>query len=275
MRINHNAAAVITANNLSNVNNGQAKVLQKMGSGQRINKASDDAAGLAISEKMRGEIAQLKQQKMNQQDLVAFTNAQDGVLSEASNTLVRMKQLVTQWGDSETSGDVMLDDTAIDNIRAELGSCFDFLQGLKDSKLNGKDLLSMNSFRQILSDSSELSNAQHVMEVDFNGLRLTPGSDSFILFGNGLSNTDQIDHFVDNLNRLRGAIGAKSNQAEAAVRNLSIQIENLQQSESNIRDADMAEESVEYQKNNILNTAATSMLTQANQQPQSVLSLLR
>jgi flagellin len=261
MRINHNVTAMNTANNLYNVNTSQAKVLERLGSGQKINKAGDDSAGLAISEKMRGEIAQLKQQKANQQDLVSFTNAQDGTLNEISNILVSMQQLITQSGDgvansSAVSGSVMMNATATGNIAQSMNAYVEAAKKFLTSAMNSVSLLSDANITKVgATDSAgalgQISNLTSMVPLA------------------------SITCAVDAVNTLRASLGAKSNQAEATVRNLSTQIENLQEAESRIRDTDMAETTIDFQKNNILNNAATSMLAQANQQPQSVLSLLR
>lgn len=284
MRISHNVTAMKTSNVLSNINNNQAKTLQKLGSGQKINKAGDDSAGLAISEKMRGELAVLKQQKANQQDLVSFGNAQDGALNEISNLLVSTQQLLTQSGDTfNESGDVMLNDVALGNIATSIVANIDAARSFMQSEINGISLFSNESFSKVLGSTFDSLTIYNPLTGGQESLKNSAFLNTFFQIDSGTllnltANRDQlsmVEAFADNLNQLRGAIGSKVNQAEATVRNISTQIENLQESESRIRDADMSEETVEYQKNNILNQAATSMLAQANQQPQSVLSLLQ
>ncbi len=257
MRINHNVVAMNTANNLGNVNSAQGKVLEKLGSGQRINRAADDAAGIAISEKMRGELAFLKQSKSNSQDLVSFTNAADGALNEISNIMVNIQQLATQSGDgAASSGSVMMNSTATGNIGSTITAYSDAIKKFVAGEMNGLSLLSTSQLAKagVTDTSSALDKVQAI----------TAGSD-----------IATIRTAVDSLNTLRASIGARSNQAESTVRNLSTQMENLQEAESRIRDTDMAETTVEFQKNNILNQAATAMLSQANQLPQSVTGLLR
>jgi flagellin len=243
MRINHNISAINTFRQY-NANTGKAsKSMEKLSSGLRINRAADDAAGLSISEKMRGEIAGISQKMRNTQDQISSIQTAEGALNEVSDMLVRMKELVTQSTNSTYSSD------DIANITLELDELKSTISSIKtDTKFNGTAVLASVTFAVTL-DTTDNTYVQ--------------------------ADIDTIDATIKQVNTARADFGAQQNRFEHEINNLSTYHENLQAAESRIRDVDMAEEMMQYTKNNILVQAAQSMLAQANQQPQGILQLLQ
>jgi flagellin len=258
MRINHNISAMNTNRQMAINNTATSKSMEKLSSGLRINRAADDAAGLSISEKMRGQIRALNQASSNAEDGVSLIQTAEGALNEVSDMLVRMKELKVQ-----ASNGTYDSATDVANINLELdalGSAID----------------------KVLSDTS--FNGIKMLDSAFTGVNITDtaGATSVsiakITFAGGLSNTSTIadlDTAINNVNSDRAKYGAQQNQLEHTINNLNTTAENLSASESRIRDVDMAKEMMEFTKNNILLQASEAMLAQANSQPQGVLQLLR
>lgn len=251
MIINHNINALNTHRNLGLNNTAAGKNMEKLSSGLRINRAADDAAGLAISEKMRAQIRGLEQAQRNTQDGISFVQTAEGALNEVSAMLVRMKEIRVQ-AENDTYAD-----SDKENIDAEV-----------------KEL------------AQQINNI--VTDTTFNGINITSaitiatddvgGSISLAGFTFSISETADratISGAIATLANERGTLGAKQNRLEYTSNNLGTTVENLTAAESRIRDTDMAKEMVNLTKNNILLQAAQSMLAQANSQPQGVLSLLR
>jgi len=258
MRINHNISALNTLRQM-NINNLQSsKAMEKLSSGLRINRAADDAAGLSISEKMRSEIRSLNQATRNAQDGISLIQTAEGALSEVSDMLIRMKELKVQASNGTYDAT-----TDVANINLELdalGAAIDKV--LSDTKFNGISMLA--------------SGFSGVDIADITGTAII--TISSISFAGGLTSaTDAsaIDDAIKSVNSDRAQYGAWQNQLEHTVNSLNTTAENLTASESRIRDVDMAQEMMEFTKNNILLQAAQAMLAQANSQPQGVLQLLR
>jgi flagellin len=271
MRINHNIAALNTHRQLAFNNTNTQKSLEKLSSGLRINRAGDDAAGLAISEKMRGQIRGLEQASRNAQDGISLIQTAEGALNETHSILQRMRELAVQ--SSNDTNDDTIDRAAIqaevDSLIAEV----DRIAG--DTEFNGKKLL----------NGSIASFEFHVGANAGQAITLTVGTmDAATLGLTALDVNDQvaadaaittIQDAIDDVSTERSNYGAVQNRLEHTINNLNTASENLTASESRIRDVDMAKEMMEFTKNNILSQAAQSMLAQANQQPQGVLQLLR
>jgi flagellin len=271
MRINHNIAALNTHRQLSFNNTNTQKSLEKLSSGLRINRAGDDAAGLAISEKMRGQIRGLEQASRNAQDGISLIQTAEGALNETHSILQRMRELAVQ--SSNDTNDDTIDRVAIqaevDSLIAEV----DRIAG--DTEFNGKKLL----------NGSIASFEFHVGANAGQAITLTVGTmDAATLGLTALDVNDQvaadaaittIQGAIDDVSTERSNYGAVQNRLEHTINNLNTASENLTASESRIRDVDMAKEMMQFTKNNILSQAAQSMLAQANQQPQGVLQLLR
>lgn len=281
MRINHNIAALNTHRQLG-INNGSAgKNIEKLSSGLRINRAGDDAAGLSISEKMRGQIRGLDMASKNAQDGISMIQTTEGALQEVHSILQRMRELAVQ---ASNDTNVTADRTAMGQELAELGK---EITRIKDtSEFNKQKLLDATA-----GDGAGLvtfqvgANDGQTMTVDF----ATAGIDLTAVETNvgALTAADVVDSAtatalittidteIESVSAGRSLLGATQNRLEHTVNNLDNASENLTAAESRIRDVDMAKEMMDFTKNNILTQAAQAMLAQANQQPQGVLQLLR
>lgn len=274
MRINHNISAYNTQRQLSFNNTNQSKSLEKLSSGYRINRAADDAAGLAISEKMRNQIRGLEQGSKNALDGISLIQTAEGALNETHSMLQRMAELYTQ-----ASNEVL---TATDNakIDAEIGQLTAQIDAIAtQTKFNTKDLLSEAQDGKTLifqvganaNDTITLTLAgANTVKLGVDGLTALDGKNA-----TATANLTKVQTAIDTVSGIRSNLGAVQNRLEHTINNLGATAENLQAAESRIRDVDMAKEMSEFTKNNILQQAATAMLAQANQQPQGVLQLLR
>ncbi|MDA1476549.1 flagellin Hag [Bacillus changyiensis] len=282
MRINHNIAALNTLNRLSSNNSASQKNMEKLSSGLRINRAGDDAAGLAISEKMRGQIRGLEMASKNSQDGISLIQTAEGALTETHAILQRMRELMVQAGNTGTQQAEDL--TAID---AEMDALVSEIDGISSrTEFNGKKLLD-GSFA---SGTGDLifqigANAGQQLTVNVGSMASTVLGSAAVKVS-ALNVTDfttnnfdaqlaGIDAAIGQVSTQRANLGAVQNRLEHTINNLGAASENLTAAESRIRDVDMAKEMSEFTKNNILSQASQAMLAQANQQPQSVLQLLR
>jgi flagellin len=273
LRINTNVEAFNTHRQLVGSADKMAKSMERLSSGYRINRASDDAAGLAISEKMRGQIGGLAQAQRNAQDGVSLVQTGEGALTEVHSMLQRVRELRVQYGNDT------LNATDKDAIRAEVAQLATEIGSIKsNTKFNGTSLLSgtgtvnlqvgANDSESITISTSDLVAGTGMAEVVASA---TTASDAGFT---ALTLTD-IDTAIQEVSTKRSDFGAVQNRLEHRLANLGSYQENLIAAESRIRDVDMAEEMVKFTKSQILQQAGTSMLAQANQAPQSVLSLLR
>lgn len=280
MRINHNIAALNTYRQLNNANNAQSKSMEKLSSGLRINKAGDDAAGLAISEKMRGQIRGLDMASKNAQDGISLIQTAEGGLNEVHSILQRMRELAVQ---SSNDTNVDTDRTALNNEFTQLTQ---ELERIKEkSTFNTQDLFKGSSGTVNSSGNLVLqvgANAGDVINLDLttSGVNLTDivasaKSASIGTQANASAAITSINDLIEKVSSGRSYLGAIQNRLEHTITNLDNASENLTAAESRIRDVDMAKEMMEQTKNSILAQASQAMLAQANQQPQSVLQLLR
>ncbi|MEN0650728.1 flagellin [Caldifermentibacillus hisashii] len=280
MRINHNIAALNTYRQLNAANTAQSKSMEKLSSGLRINKAGDDAAGLAISEKMRGQIRGLDMASKNAQDGISLIQTAEGGLNEVHSILQRMRELAVQ---SSNDTNVEADRTALNNEFTQLGK---ELERIKDkSTFNTQDLFKGSSGTVNSSGSLVLqvgANAGDVINLDLttSGVNLTDivataQSASIGSQASAAAAITSINNLIETVSSGRSYLGAMQNRLEHTITNLDNASENLTAAESRIRDVDMAKEMMEQTKNSILAQASQAMLAQANQQPQSVLQLLR
>ncbi len=257
MIINHNIASMNTHNQLAINNSNVGKSIEKLSSGLRINRAADDAAGLSISEKMRGQIRGLTQASRNAQDGISLIQTAEGALNEVSNMLVRMKELAVQ----NANGTYSTDDQT--NLKLEMDQLSkEVVNVINNTKFNGKAVMG-NAADIVISDNGT---------TKLNIAAASLGSVTNLV---STSNVAAIETAIKHVNSQRATYGSLQNRLESTVRNLNTTVENLQSAESRIRDTDMANEMATFTKNNILQQAATSMLAQANQAPQGVLNLLR
>ncbi|RIX47300.1 flagellin [Paenibacillus nanensis] len=255
MRINHNISALNTHRNMGMNNVASGKSMEKLASGLRINRAADDAAGLAVSEKMRGQIRGLEQAQKNVQDGISFVQTAEGAMNEVSSMLTRMKELLVQ------SSNGTYEASDVSNIKLEmsqLGNQIDDI--MENTKFNGKNI---HAGADIASDADAT-----VISIG------TIGTSSFTGLSAATTLTE-VDTAIKSVALERAKLGAVQNRLEYTSNNLGTTVENLTASESRIRDTDMAKEMVNLTKNNILLQASQSMLAQANSQPQGVLSLLQ
>ncbi|WP_078431752.1 flagellin [Metabacillus halosaccharovorans] len=271
MRINHNIAALNTYRQLSSANNGQAKSMEKLSSGLRINRAGDDAAGLAISEKMRGQIRGLEMAGKNSQDGISLIQTAEGALNETHAILQRMRELAVQGGNDTN---VTEDRSAIQDELNQLMSEVDRIAGT--TEFNTQNLLggSFSGTLQIGANEGQVINIG-ISAMNTTGLSLSSALVSVSTNAAASSSISQIDAAIDKVSKQRSVLGAVQNRLEHTINNLGASQENLTAAESRVRDVDMASEMMSQTKNSILSQAAQAMLAQANQQPQGVLQLLR
>jgi flagellin len=255
MRINHNITALNNHRNMTLNNTTLAKNMEKLSSGLRINRAADDAAGLAVSEKMRGQIRGLEQAQRNVQDGISFVQTAEGAMNEISAMLVRMKELNVQIKNGTYSTD---DRSNIEQELSQLGQQISMI--LNNTTFNGRKI----------TDGVEIAS-------DDKATIITIGSITTASFGSltTASTLGDIEAAITAVATERAKLGALQNRLEYTSNNLGTTIENLSASESRIRDTDMAKEMVELAKNQILLQSSQAMLAQANAAPQGVLSLLR
>jgi flagellin len=264
LRIQHNVEALNAHRQLQSTSDKLSKAMERLSSGYRINRAADDAAGLAISEKMRGQISGLGQAQRNLQDAVSMVQTAEGTLQEVHSMLQRIRELAVQYKNGTLStGNQSALQSEINQLASEierLGKSADF-NGIK--LLNAAQTISF----QVGANDGE------TIAVSTISLASTIGAASYAL--GGASDISEIDAAIDAISAQRAVFGAVQNRFEHSLANISIYQENLVAAESRIRDVDMAAETVEMTKNQILSQAGTAMLAQANQLPQSVLSLLQ
>ena len=269
MRINHNLMAMNTHRQLGINTTSGSKAMEKLSSGLRINRAADDAAGLSISEKMRGQIRGLSQAARNTQDGISFIQTAEGALNEVSAMLVRMKELAVQ----KANGTLSEQDTG--NIDQELKQLSDEILGIVEgSEFNGKNLFEQINIVTTDNDTDVFEiGIEASTDLDLDGIKIDDPEE-----GQELAvsvETTHIETAINTVNTARATLGAQQNRLEHIYNNINTTTENLQAAEARIRDTDMAQEMMEFTKNNILQQAAQAMLAQANQVPQGVLQLLR
>ena len=265
MRIQHNIVALNAHRNSTVNQNSVSKNMEKLSSGYRINRAGDDAAGLSISEKMRSQIKGLDQATRNAQDGISYIQTAEGALNEVSSMLTRAKELMVQ----KANGTYSTNDTA--NINAEINSLGAEVKNILDTtQFNGTNVFTGTASLAISHDGGVTLSIAAAGAVT----GALAGADA----ASTLTSTTTVatlEGIINTVNTQRGTYGSQQNRLEHTINNLSTTSENLVASESRIRDVDMAKEMMEMTKNNILAQAAQAMIAQANQQPQSVLQLLR
>ena len=274
LRIQNNVEAFNTHRQLTATSVQASKSMEKLSSGYRINRAADDAAGLAISEKMRGQIGGLAQAQRNAQDGISMVQTAEGALNEVHSMLQRVRDLRVQYGNGTLSSDDK------DAVRAEAAQLTSEITNIRDkTQFNGKDLLKGTQASLSLQVGANDSETIAATTADINaGAGMTEivsaaavANDAGFL---ALTIAD-IDLGIKETSAVRADLGSVQNRLEHRLNNLATYQENLTSSESRIRDVDMAAEMTKFTKLNILQQAGTSMLAQANQAPQGVLSLLR
>jgi len=283
MIINHNIAALNTYRQLTVNNTATGKSLEKLSSGYRINRAGDDAAGLAISEKMRSQIRGLNQAIRNAQDGISLIQTAEGALTETHAMLQRMRELAVQAANGTNT------DADLEEIQKEIEQLIEEIDRIAEkTQFNTKPLLGgIDEDTKIVEIVFQIGpNEDTTMKIEIGSMKaadlgigsidVTPQSDGEnVIRANFDEIIKNIDKAIAKVSEQRSQLGAYQNRLEHTINNLNASAENLTAAESRIRDADMAKEMMEFTKNSILQQAAQAMLAHAMQQPQSVLQLLR
>ena len=275
MVVQHNLQAANTNRQLGITTSAQAKSTEKLSSGYKINRAADDAAGLSISEKMRSQIRGLNKASSNAQDGVSLVQTAEGALNETHSILQRMNELATQAANGTNT---TVDRSAIKAELDQLTSEIDRIQST--TQFNTMNLLD-GTFSGTANKMKLQVGALSGQSIDFSianmctskiGFTTTLSVSTFTKAGSYMK---LVQSAIEVVSKQRSALGAIQNRLEHTIANLDTTSENTQSAESRIRDTDMASEMVTYSKNNILAQAGQSMLAQANQSTQGVLSLLQ
>ena len=270
MVVQHNLSAMNTNRQMSTITSSLQKSTEKLSSGYKINRAGDDAAGLSISEKMRSQIRGLNKAASNAQDGISLIQVAEGALNETHSILQRMNELATQ---AANDTNVTADRNAIQSEMDQLTSEIDRIQST--TQFNTKNLLDGNFTSKNLQVGAlsgqvikiSISNMS-ASSIGIKDLKVSDNNSA----GSAMS---KIQLAITSVSDQRSTLGAIQNRLEHTINNLNTTSENTSAAESRIRDTDMASEMVEYSKNNILQQAGQSMLAQANQQNQGVLSLIQ
>jgi flagellin len=274
LRINTNVASLNAQRNLMGTKWGLDKSLEKLSSGYRINRAGDDAAGLAISENLRAQIRGLKQASRNAQDGVSLVQVAEGGLNEISSIMIRLRELAVQAA-SDTIGPVERQflNVEYDQLVSEVDRIAD------GTEFNGTPLLSGTG--SILDFQVGTRNDPNIDRLSFDaskadansaalGVNLTSVADK----ASAQNSLAALDSAIVSVSAMRADFGAIQNRLQSTIGNIAVGVENLSAANSRIRDVDIAEETAELTKNNILLNAGTSVLAQANQSSNSALTLL-
>ncbi len=283
MVINHNMSAMYSQRQTGVNEADLRRNIEKLSSGQRINRAGDDASGLAVSEKMRSQIRGLNQAGQNIQNGVSFIQATEGYLNETTDIIQRLRELAIQSSNGVYSTEDRM------QIQVEVSQLVDEVNRIAShAQFNGMNILTGRFASGSATGAMQLQVGANVdqnekifigtMTAESLGLTGTQGTTSMI----SLSSVDganmaiaSLDSALKTVSKQRADLGAYQNRFEMAYKGISIASENLQAAESRIRDADMAKEMVDFTKNQILAQAGNAMIAQANSQPQSVLRLMQ
>lgn len=274
LRIATNVQSLVAQRHLSTNNTAQQQTMEKLSSGSRINKAADDAAGLAISEKMRAQIRSIRQDVRNANDGISMMQTAEGGMNEIGNILVRFRELSIQ-ASSDTVGDVERGfiNKEVDQLKEEVSRIS------SSTEFNGKKLLNGNGEKLDIQIGMNNNEAEDRFTLDT--ARINVSLDALGLGGmtvldkeSARGNLESIDNAIKTLVENRAELGALQNRLQSSVNNLNVYDENLSTAKSRIRDTDMAAETAELAKNNILSQADVSVLSQANQNNMLALKLL-
>ncbi|MFJ4225286.1 flagellin [Microbacterium sp. NPDC089695] len=273
LQIATNVGALNAYRNLSINQGDMSKSLEKLSSGLRINRAADDAAGLAISEGLRSQVNGLNVAARNAQDGISVIQTAEGALTEVHSILQRVRDLAVQAGNDSNNADSRA------AIKTELDTLGEELTRVAAStNFNGIKLLDGSNASltfQVGAGSTAAEDQIAVTLTDFSGLGATIGALDVDTAANALTSIAAIDAEITNVSTARAGLGAAQNRFESTINSLQVSAENLSAAKSRIADTDMAAEMVKYTASNILQQAGTAMLAQANQSGQGVLQLLR
>lgn len=272
MVIQHNIAAINSYRNLSTNQSALSKNLEKLSSGYKINRAGDDAAGLAISETMRSQINGLNQAVNNANDAIGLIQTAEGAMTETHSMLQRMKTLTTQAANGTYT------ETARKNIKAEIDALNSEITRIASTtEFNGEKPLNngTKNLTFFIGASADKTNAMTVGQQVMTAEKLKVDRIKVETTTDAFKAMKSVDAAIEVVSSYRATLGAAQNRLEHTVNNLKVTSENITSAESRIRDTDMADEITAYTKNNILLQAAQSMLSQSNAMPQGVLSMLQ
>ena len=267
MIIQHNITSMNTNRQLGIVGNNLAKSTEKLSSGYRVNRAADDAAGLSISEKMRGQVRGLQRASDNAQDGISLIQTAEGAMDQQHAILQRARELAVQ---AANDTNVSADREAIAKELTQLKAEFDRITS--QTEFNTMKLCNGSFQNKNLQVGA--NNGQSI-EISISATSMTDISKQVASHASATKAIETIDTDIENLSTIRSYVGAIQNRLEYTVKNDDNAAENIQNAESRIRDVDMADEMTRFSKESILQQAATSMLAQANQSTQGVLSLLQ
>lgn len=269
MRINQNVAAYNAWRNLSVTDGAMNKSLEKLSSGYRINRAADDAAGLAVSEKMRAQVRGLNKANQNAQDGISLIQTAEGALNETHSILQRMRELAVQSAnDTLTSADRTQLQTEVTGLVSEITRIS------SSTQFNGKNLLNGSFTAQTFQIGANQN--QNVAVSISSAAAGAIGVSGLSVSSKAAASASlaKLDTAIDKVSTARANLGAVQNRLEHTISNLGVAAENLSAAESRVRDVDMAKEMSEFTRTQILTQAGTAMLAQANMKPQTVLKLL-
>lgn len=278
-RINHNIPAMITGNALRTVDRQLQKSLERLSTGMRINRASDDAAGLSVSEQLRTQVRGLNMGARNIQDGISLVNIAEGALIEVESMLQRMRELSIQAAnDTLTSVERTYVGIEVDQLKSEVDRIVSGTQYNSMRLLNGVDpwgttggVLHIGPNNDPTADTlTYVIDPMDTVSLGIDGANLLVDTQT-----NATAAISTLDTALTSVNALRADLGAMTNRLEHALANQENQEQNMQAAESVIRDADFAAETTMFTRNQILSQSSTAMLSQANMAPQSVLSLLQ
>jgi flagellin len=268
MRINNNIAAYNAYRNVTGTNSAMSKSLEKLSSGNRINRAADDAAGLVISQKLRAQSSGLRTAIRNVQDGISVVQVAEGSMTEIHSMLNRMRDLAVQAANTGAN-----DATAVTAAQAELDALVLEIDHIaSETEFAGVKLLDGSYTAKTFQVGAASGDTVAVTINDMDATSLTV---NLLTLNNAATAITDIDAAIAAVSAERGSLGALQNRFESMINNLQVSVENLTASESRIRDADMASEMITFTRNQILQQAGMAMLAQANSVPQSVLKLLQ
>ena len=281
MIINHNMSSLYADRVLNVSNDNMLKNIEKLSSGEKINRAGDDASGLAVSEKMRSQIRGLNQASRNIQNGVSFIQTTEGYLQETTDILQRIRELSVQSANGiYSSEDRMQIQVEVSQLVSEIDRIASQAQFNGMNMLTGRFAQASNEVMQFQIGANMDQNARvfiGTMTASALGLKGIQGQDDQITISDpeqANATLGAVDTALLNVTKQRADLGAYQNRFEMAVNGVNIAAENTQSAESRIRDTDMAAQMVEFTKNQILTQSATAMLSQANSSSQNVLALL-
>jgi flagellin len=282
MRINHNISSMVTQSSLAKADRGMSSSLEKLSTGLRVNRASDDAAGLAVSERLRTQIRGLGRAKMNAQDGIALLQIAEGACNEIDDILQRQRELAVQASnDTFTSTDRSYLNLEFKQLSDEIDRITQSAQYNTMTLLDGTGFGAgaAGSILHIGANSGTSSRINVTLGSISTGTlgMSTSGTNAVGLSNQIIATTtlSRVDTALNTVNNLRATLGSVINRLEHTINNIANQEFNTQDAESRIRDVDFAYETTQFTRNQILVQSSTSMLSQANQKPQSVLSLLQ